>query len=69
LINLFGSGIFWQYSFQRNNIKVVLHMKSHKLHIWELALIGALTAALLTALWAWLPAMMAVAAACTSPAA
>lgn len=27
-------------------------MKSHKLHIWELALIGALTAALLTALWA-----------------
>lgn len=27
-------------------------MKSHKLHIWELALIGALTAVLLTALWA-----------------
>ena len=49
---LYDGGIFWQYSLQRKHIKVVLYMKTKKLHIWELALIGALLVALLTALWA-----------------
>ena len=49
---LYDGGIFWQYSLQRKNIKVVLYMKTKKLHIWELALIGALLMGLLTALWA-----------------
>ena len=49
---LYDKGKLWQYSIQRNNIKAVLHMKTHQLHIWELALILTLLVGLLTAIWA-----------------
>ena len=32
--------------------RVVLHMKTNRLHIWELALLGAMVIGLLTAVWA-----------------